>query len=145
MTRSIPARVAERAFTRWVADGNGCHISTYSCGSHGYAQVGWWEDGKGYGTTAHRAAWTHVRGEPPPEHDVDHQPSCDKRCVNVEHLRELTRSDNRRRGNRRWPLGQCVNGHSDSERVKCGKRIVCRMCVNDQQRAKRARQKAVRV
>ena len=37
---AIPDRVKQRAYERWEADGD-CWISTYSIGSHGYAQIGW--------------------------------------------------------------------------------------------------------
>lgn len=127
----IPARVAERAFTKWMPDENGCHISDYSTGSHGYAQVGWWENGKSHMVTAHRAAWTHIHGEPPPDHDIDHRPTCSKKCVNLEHLRELTASENRRRSRGRWdaPLGYCIYGHPDSERtIKSDHGTHCRLC-----------------
>ena len=54
-----------------------------------------------------------------------------KRCVNPAHLRILPNGENARRTNGRdWPLGQCVNGHSNEHFVfhpGAGKRI-CVIC-----------------
>ncbi|WP_415043772.1 hypothetical protein [Gordonia sp. (in: high G+C Gram-positive bacteria)] len=35
-----------------------------------------------------------------------------RRCIEVEHLRLLSRFENARRGVEDWPIGQCRNGHS---------------------------------
>ena len=59
----IPARVAERAATRYVLTETGCHVSTYSTGSHGYAQVGWTDGIFRSMVTAHRVAWVYATGE----------------------------------------------------------------------------------
>lgn len=103
----IPDRVALRALRAFKIDENGCHISSYSIGSHGYAQIGWQtEDGHSM-TTAHRASWTAVHGQIPLGMTVDHV--CKIRtCVNVAHLRLLTNVDNAR-DNRQadlWIAGQ---------------------------------------
>lgn len=117
---TIPAAVAERAFTKWEPSPSGCRISTYSIASHGYAQIGWTEEsGKRRGTTAHRAAWTHVHGQIAAGITIDHEPTCDHRCVNVDHLRELTNFENGRRTTKRdWPLGECARGHSNELLIK---------------------------
>lgn len=40
--KRIPDAVAQRALARFVFDPvTGCHVSTYSVASHGYAQIGW--------------------------------------------------------------------------------------------------------
>ncbi|AXH44432.1 HNH endonuclease [Arthrobacter phage MargaretKali] len=54
-------------------------------------------------------------GPVPLGHTIDH--TCkQKRCVNPNHLRILTNYENARRTDGRdWPLGQCVNGHPNSE------------------------------
>lgn len=106
-----PARVIERVLSRIVISADGCHISTYSTGSHGYAQVGWSEAGKSTVTLAHRVAWIASNGPIADGMTVDH--TCkQRRCVNVEHLRILTNYENARRTfGRDWPLGQCANGH----------------------------------
>lgn len=114
----IPERVALRAFERWVPNGAGCHISTYSTQSSGYAQIGWREAGSRTVTTAHRAAWVHVHGQITDDMDVDHIHVCDRRCVNVDHLRLLTPQQNRRQQGRDYPLGFCKRGHPDSERIQ---------------------------
>ena len=48
----IPDRVASRAANRWIAGENGCHISTYSVASHGYAQIGFSAVGDAYADAA---------------------------------------------------------------------------------------------
>lgn len=63
----IPARVTERAITRVIEQDDGCWISLYSTASHGYAQIGWQDAGSRHVVLAHRAAWTHVEGEVPPD------------------------------------------------------------------------------
>lgn len=93
----IPEKVLERARTRWVLDpATGCHVSTYASGSHGYAQLGWWQDGRSVMVLHHRARWIAERGEIPDELTIDHDHSvCQNiRCVNLEHLRLLTRLEN---------------------------------------------------
>lgn len=131
----IPDRAAQRALTRYTVDGEtGCHISTYSCGSHGYAQVGWQvtpgEIRVRSTTTAHRAAWTAIHGTIPAGMTIDHL--CkNRRCVNVDHLRMLTNYENARRTHGRdWPLGQCVNGHSNKHLgyFDGGKKLHCSIC-----------------
>lgn len=140
----IPEAVALRAFTRWRRGAKGCRISSYSTASHGYAQVGWlaMETGRMTGTTAHRAAWVHVHGQIPTGMTVDHRSTCDRRCVNVKHLRLLTNFENGRRTfGRDWPVGQCINGHPNSELIVAdgGRRIRCRICRRDYNRTYRQR------
>ncbi|MHC9517499.1 HNH endonuclease [Prescottella equi] len=75
---------------------------------------------------------------------VDH--TCkQRRCVNPEHLRLLTNFENARRtGGRDWPLGQCVNGHSNIhlQRVDGGRRTKCGICTAAAQRRYRMRKRA---
>lgn len=130
----IPAAAAERAATRYVVDETtGCWISTYSRGSHGYAQVGWHETPAPNPvrrcTTAHRAAWVHHTGKQIPEGmTVDHM--CKNQpCVNPGHLRLLTNFENARRTrNRDWPLGRCIEGHPNSELREFNGALNCRIC-----------------
>jgi len=93
-------------------------------------------------TLAHRAAWTAVYGQIPEGMTIDHL--CkNRRCVNVEHLRLLTNYENARRtSGRDWPLGQCVNGHSDEHLANIAGRWHCRICAGDWQRTHRARKAA---
>ena len=113
MTIPIPERVAERAATRFTENARGCHISTYSTGSHGYAQVGWQDDeGRMRGTTAHRAAWVYYTGAQPVG-TVDHHDHCDRRCVRGSHLRDISNFENARRNrpDASPDLTVCLNGH----------------------------------
>ena len=142
MNHPIPARVAARAATNWSARGD-CRISTYSTGNHGYAQIGWQEEGKAYMTTAHRAAWTYANGPIPDGATVDHV--CkERRCVNPDHLRILSNYENSRRTfGRDWPVGECANGHPNSQSyLQPSGRRRCRPCNQAAQARYRARQRA---
>ena len=145
---NIPAAVADRARTKVKVDPvSGCHNSSYSVGSHGYAQVGWGNkvDGRGT-TTAHRAVWTHYFGPIPLGMTIDHL--CrNRRCVNIEHLRMLTNFENARRtAGRDWPLGQCVNGHDNKFLTESGGKRFCSVCKRERneryRRAKKLRRAA---
>lgn len=139
VNRSIPERVARRAFDGWEVSPSGCYISTYSVASHGYAQIGWRRDQSITGTTAHRAAWVHANGQIPAGMTIDHL--CkNRRCVNVEHLRMLSNFENARRTDGRdWPLGECANGHPNTELVEGADGAVCRPCRNEWNRSWRFR------
>lgn len=115
----IPDRVAERASTRFNENVDGCYISTYSVGSHGYAQIGWNHKGQTQTVTAHRAAWVHANGtQIPVGMTIDHL-CAERRCVNPNHLRLLTNFENARRTfGRDWPVGECANGHPNSRLVQ---------------------------
>jgi len=137
----IPRHVALRAFIRFTPDANGCHISTYSVASHGYAQIGWQDNGRRIVTTAHRAAWVAAHGQIPVGLTVDHQ--CRTRqCVNPAHLRLLTNFENARRSLYDWPVGTCRNGHAQTELVQVGSRKRCRICLREAQRRKRRKKAA---
>lgn len=83
-------------------------------------------------------------GPVPLGHTLDHL--CkQKRCVNPAHMRILTNYENARRtSGRDWPLGQCVNGHSNSNsyRQPSGKRV-CRPCKKEYSRRYEAHQRAL--
>ncbi|AID58837.1 homoendonuclease [Mycobacterium phage Gaia] len=130
----IPDRVAERAFASYVEDANGCHISTYGCNSRGYPQIGWHVDhGKRDGTTASRAAWVHVHGQFAEPSEIRLLPDCDKRCVNVGHMRKLSQIDSRRRVKNDFPLGMsCRRNHPESSRSDATGE--CRDCLNEDNR-----------
>ena len=128
------SRVAERAATRYVEDENGCFISTYSTASHGYAQIGWQEPGinRSVMTLCHRAAWVHYHGAQIPDGmTIDHL--ChNRRCVNPSHLRLLSNFENARRtSNRDWPIGQCINGHSNDHLIEVKGRWCCSICMKE--------------
>lgn len=116
-TVPVPERVATRAINNVEATDDGCWISRYSVGSHGYAQIGWVDKGKTKTVLAHRAAWVHVNGQLPIGMTLDHL--CKhRRCVNPDHLRLLSNVENARRNNGSdWPMGQCANGHSNALRT----------------------------
>ncbi|UQN29453.1 HNH endonuclease signature motif containing protein [Brachybacterium kimchii] len=131
----------------YVEDEDGCYVSTYSVGSHGYAQKSWaWLDDEGVRhsatTTAHRAAWTYWQGPIPGGLTIDHL--CkNRRCVRREHLRMVTNHENARRtAGRDWPLGECLHGHPNSELVLRSGRLRCRVCERERQRTYRARRAA---
>lgn len=139
----IPAVVMHRAITKSTFDPEtGCFVSSYSVGSHGYAQIGWSiyaiTGGKkgNAGTTAHRAAWTAVHGPIPEGMTIDHL--CkNRRCVNPAHLRMVSNYENARRtSGRDWPMGQCANGHSNEHlrNADGGRRVRCGICSAEQQR-----------
>ena len=136
----IPERVAERAATKYVKDEEGCWISTYSTASHGYAQIGWTDKRYRQMVTAHRAAWAHHTGKQIPEGmTIDH--ICkNRRCVNPDHLRMTTNFENARRTHGRdWKLGECVNGHPNSELYWDGSRYRCKPCTRAAQARHRQR------
>lgn len=125
----IPERVAKRAATRWSPGPTDCWVSTSAPGSHGYGQIGWTENGHRFGVTAHRAAWVYHSGKQiPTGATIDH--TCkNRRCVNPNHLRVLTNFENARRTfGRDWPLGECANGHPNSELHWTGTKWECRLC-----------------
>lgn len=147
----VPQRVIDRVMNKVLKGSeDGCHISLYSVASHGYAQIGWHEDGVTRGTLAHRVAWISEHGPIPHGMTIDH--TCKtKRCINIKHLRILDNFENgRRTDGRDWPLGQCVNGHPDSElRLSpngAGKpmKLKCWACNRDAQARYRAKVKARR-
>ena len=109
-----PRRVVERVLAKVAMGPRGCHVSTYSVASHGYAQVGWQEDGKRIVTLCHRVIWSYFRGPIPQGMTVDHM--CkNRRCVRLMHLRMIPNLENARRtSGRDWELGQCIQGHDDS-------------------------------
>lgn len=121
-----PRRVLDRALARFERAG-GCHISTYSTGNHGYAQVGWSTGGKVSVVLAHRAAWEAVNGPIPTSLTVDH--ICfERRCVNPAHLRLVTREVNAAQQGRTWPRvrGEC--GHMVSQYSHEGSKPWCKRC-----------------
>lgn len=139
----IPGRVAERAATRVTVNDDGCWISNYSVASHGYAQIGWQDDGYRQIVTAHRASWVHVHGQIPEGMTIDH--TCRvRRCVNPSHLRMLSNLDNARdngQEHRGTPVetgDQCASGHAVLL-YPTGARH-CRECASEWARLKKFRQ-----
>jgi len=146
--RPIPERVAQRAIERVDRRDDGCWITHYRIGSHGYGCIGWSEDSVTYHSLVHRAAWVAYFGAIPDGMTVDHL--CGTRtCANPAHLRLLSLSANsRRHKGRDWPEGYCVHGHPDSERVEtvwAGKRkTYCAACLKVKNARLSAKKKAQR-
>jgi hypothetical protein len=98
----------ERFEMGWQEDKNGCWIWKQShCGNETHKYGGWSMNGKFI--RAHRASWILFRGPIPDGLCVLH--NCDvPSCVNPDHLRLGTLSDNRRdaviRGRANFPLGE---------------------------------------
>jgi len=140
-----PERVASRVLTKWTPEGE-CWISTYSIGSHGYAQVGWWDGdlGKQVMTTAHRVAWWAANRRPIPKGmTVDH--ACHRKpCVNPLHLRLLDNatnaSDNGMAAFRtNVPTGRkCRRGHELVVNPSSSRPAACRECGARRKRERRA-------
>lgn len=140
----IPARILPRILSNTKPGPDGCLISKYSIGSHGYPQIGWDQDGKHVVTLCHLVLWKIANGPIPPGMTVDHR--CRrKRCVNVEHYRLLTNFENARRTNGRdWPLGECAQGHDDAtnwHEPPGGSKGYCKECRNAARRRRRAAQR----
>lgn len=138
----IPQRVIDRALSNVDIDPErGCWVSRYSVGSHGYAQIGWGipNSRRSKMMLVHRVAYVARRGPIADGMTVDHM--CkQRRCCNPDHLRLLSNFENARRtAGRDWPLGQCINGHPNSNlRTAPDGTRVCRVCSADWQRRYRA-------
>ena len=133
----VPDRVLARIFQRCTSVGD-CLVSTYSVGSHGYAQVGWHDQTRGRSVMVlvHRAAWELLRGPIPAGMTVDH--ICrNRRCLSIDHLRLVSNEDNAR-DNGQSRRTHCPHGHryegANVKRTKQGHRV-CRTCANEQRRA----------
>ena len=117
-----------------------CLVSRYSVGSHGYAQA--WDDSTV--VLAHRMIWEHHHGPIAPGMTVDHRDRCNRKCIEVTHLRLLSNYENARRNRPDADprLGVCLNGHDapivERKRKKRngGERIwrTCIECERDRQR-----------
>lgn len=142
----IPPVVVIRVATKvYFESPTGCRVSTYSTGSHGYAQVGWHSrsGGKRCVTLCHRVVWMALYGDIPEGMTIDHM--CkNRRCVNIEHLRMLTNFENARRtSGRDWALGECANGHPSKSflRQEPNGRLRCTACTADAHRRHRAKKR----
>lgn len=109
IVQTIPIRVVDRLFARYTTTADGCWISDYSVGSHGYSQIGWQEGGELRMITGHRAAWIAVNGSIDEGLTVDHICRV-RRCINPAHLRLLSNVDNAR-DNGYSSRTHCVHGH----------------------------------
>lgn len=128
---------------KWHPEGE-CWISDYSTGSHGYAQIGWFDEERGreVGTTAHRVSWWGANRKPIKKGmTIDHVCHV-KRCVNPLHLRLLSNEANAADNNQirtNQPTGRlCRNGHP-MVRSAASKKTYCRECIAAAKRRARAR------
>lgn len=95
---------------------------------------------------AHRVAWIETKGDIPAGLTVDHL-CFNTLCVNPDHLRLLTLSDNSR-NQRSATKTHCVNGHEFTpentytrpQRYRTGKRD-CRACIRDRVAKYQAKQR----
>jgi len=115
----IPERAQKRAATAWTLTEDGCWATNYTKTTAGYGQVTTKERrGKAQIWLAHRAAWTFHNGPIPDGMVIDHK-CFNHACVNPEHLRLLTRTQNNARkekfGKQDWPLDECRWGHKLTE------------------------------
>lgn len=82
--------------------------------SQGYGAVTWTVDGISKQSRAHRIAWILQNGPIPEGYEIDHNPSCPKTCITVDHLRCLTKSEHTKLG---WERGE-LNGGWGTKRVR---------------------------
>jgi hypothetical protein len=143
----IPREVGEKVLSHVAMGPNGCHLSRHSTAKPPrlpYAQVTWVKGPRQrYNVVAHRAAWTAVHGPIPEGMTVDHLCRT-PRCVRVDHLRLLSRSENSRRNHGHdYPAGwSCSRGHDPSYRQpRFGGRTGthCTACLSENQKAQRRR------
>lgn len=132
-----PLEVCIRACTRVRRDGE-CIESTYALGSHGYPQVPTRFEGRTRMVLAHRLMWELCRGPIPDGLTVDHE--ChNRRCINPDHLRLLTHSqnasDNGFATRTHCPAGHAYDEANTYRKPRTGWRR-CRTCDRDQARAR---------
>lgn len=142
---ATPQKVIDRLLERIEVRPDGCWISLYSTGSHGYSQVTWWTGKKGEGgktrvRLGHRVSWEALWGPIPKGMTIDHECRV-RRCINPEHLRLQTNLDNARGGgglhvSAPVPLGRlCGKGLHELLRYPSGA-VACRECQADRARRK---------
>lgn len=133
-------------FALTTADADGCRIWTGRSDRYGYPRI--WVDGRHRGL--HRIVYELHAGPIPAELTVDHL--CWKpMCVNPDHLRLLSRSENSRR-QRSALATHCARGHEFTPEntyirpsvFRCGVRQ-CRACNLEAVRAYVARKRAARM
>jgi hypothetical protein len=136
-------RHVERTLAHADRDARGCLVSRYSTGSHGYAQA--WD-----GSTvvlAHRLVWEGEHDPIPDGMTVDHRDHCNRKCIEISHLRLITNYQNarRNRGDANPDLTVCLNGHDaplvQRVRQRRGEAriwLTCIECERERQRRYRA-------
>lgn len=76
-------------------------------GTQGYGKCYFGYQGFEIQLRSHRVAWILANGPIPEGFDIDHEPTCPKTCVTVEHLQMLSHSDHIRLG---WERGELNGG-----------------------------------
>lgn len=131
-----PPRVVARLVASLVPAADGCLVSAYSVGSHGYSQIGWYDNGVRTMALGHRVAWEAAHGPIPTGLTIDHK--CrNRRCCNVGHLRLLSNVDNAR-ANGNSLKTHCPQGHPyDRTNTYIDRRghRRCRACAEESRRA----------
>ena len=115
MKNQPPQRVIDRlnGSMRPAEEWSDCVESIAGVGSHGYPHFSWSDGERSYNQTAHRIAWFDAYGPIPDGLTVDHM--ChNQRCVNIDHLRLLTPSENAK-ANVYAARTQCPAGHPYDE------------------------------
>ena len=94
----VPRSFEERLEMHSKPDESGCILWSGQINGWGYGSVRY----KGKTTVIHRAAWLHSGRDIPPGADLDH--TCRNRaCLNLDHLRVATRSENNQNRSTRSP------------------------------------------
>lgn len=145
----------ERIVERFVEQPNGCWHHPSVPTKVGYAQTKFgWPIAKS--TLIHRLSWMHFNGDIPEGMVLDHLchdtstcaggSTCEhRRCVNPEHLKLVSASENSKRTTRILALKtHCVNGHILDGNIMVYKskqttRMACKTCHNDLSRKSRMR------
>lgn len=139
MTQRTRFRFPESLIRRMSPQPNGCIYFTGYVDRQGYGKI----RREGEARLAHRVSFEHFVGPIPEGMDLDHQchnddPACPggvvclhRRCLNPEHLKPATRSDNLAGGARR--TGRCKRGHefTDENTSWEGTSRRCRQCRRD--------------
>lgn len=131
MSRS---RHVERVLAYADRDERGCLVSRYSAGSHGYAQA--WDGERN--VLAHRMVWEAANGPIPEGMTVDHFDHCNRKCIEVGHMRLLTNAENGRRNRPGldYPLDWTCPQNHGVDRNAQGK---CPECVREHKRRNNAK------
>jgi len=138
----IPETVQQKFLADYTVSETGCWESNRAKTAQGYAQITVSKRRPGYGNAykrdshiylGHRASWTFYNGPIPDGMVIDHK-CFNHACINPEHLRLVTRTQNNARkekfGKQDWPLDECRWGHklteqklyatkSDAPRMRC--------------------------
>jgi len=140
----IPEKVQRRALAKYtVDDETGCWKSGYQSNIKGYSMISI-KDRRSLGGAvhiflAHRASWVFHNGPIPDGFVIDHK-CFNHGCINPEHLRLLTRTQNNARkekfGKQDWPLDECRWGHKLTEQKlyatkSSAPRMRCAGCVKE--------------